>query len=239
MNNDIYKKSFSLFLRRTDEKSVIKHFIRDNIPIVKKIDFLDIGGGDGSLTSVISKEARTTLVVEPNHSFNKELSTRRKIKVLNEKWENIQLNNTFDFILAAYVITYFPKNKIRRLIRKMYALLRPGGYILILSVDARMGSWRKVHTYFYKLISRKHHSSDITLSQIARKYKAVSKSFKTKVISKDVNEMLDILKFDFHKYPKDYSKYSRKLITFLNRYADRNGKIALEMVHNAYIITKK
>ena len=69
MNDTIYKKSFGLFLKRTDEKSVIEKFIRDNIPIHEESDFLDIGGGDGSLALVISKQVKTTLVVEPNQSF--------------------------------------------------------------------------------------------------------------------------------------------------------------------------
>ncbi len=47
MNDSIYKKSFELFLRRTDEKSVIEKFIINNIKLNKKTKFLDIGAGDG------------------------------------------------------------------------------------------------------------------------------------------------------------------------------------------------
>ncbi|MEK7527286.1 MAG: class I SAM-dependent methyltransferase [Patescibacteria group bacterium] len=239
MNDTIYKKSFGLFLKRTDEKSVIEKFIRDNIPIHEESDFLDIGGGDGSLALVISKQVKTTLVVEPNQSFFKQLLKHKKIKVVNEKWENARLNNTFDFILAAYVVTYFPQIKRRRLIKKMYDLLRPGGHILILSVDAKSGSWRKIHTYFYKLIGYDHKSSDDILKQIARESKAISKSFKTHIVAKDASEMLDILGFDFYKYPEDFLKFSGHLIKFLKKYSDKDGKVVLEIVHNAHIITKK
>lgn len=239
MNDAIYKKSFGLFLKRTDEKSVIKEFIHNNIPINKETDFLDIGGGDGSFASVISKQVRTTLVVEPNQSFYKQLLKQKKIKVLNKKWENARLNGAFDFILAAYVVTYFSQIKRRRLIKKMYDILRPGGYILILSVDAKRGSWRKIHTYFYKLMGCTHNSSDDTLKQIAQEYKAISKSFKTHVVAKDANEMLDILGFDFYKYPEGFLKFSGHLIKFLKKYSNKNGKVTLEMVHNAYIIAKK
>lgn len=120
-----------------------------------------------------------------------------------------------------------------------FPLVAPGGRILILSVDAKEGSWRKIHTYFYKLMDCVHNSSDDTLKQIAREYKAVSKSFKTYVVAKDTNEMIDILGFDFYKYPEDFLKFSGHLIKFLKKYSDKNGKVTLEMVHNAYIIAKK
>lgn len=239
MNNKIYKKSFDLFLNRTDEKSIIKKFIHDNIPIHKKMNFLDIGGGDGSLASIISKQVKTTYIVEPNKYFYKQLLKQKKNKILNKRWEDVFLNKKFDFILAAYVVTYFPQIKRDYLIKKMYDLLQPGGYILILSVDAKKGSWRKIHTYFYKLIKFEHKSSDNFLKKSMRKYKAISKSFKTRIIAKNTNEMLDILKFDFYKYPKELSKFSEHLIRFLRKKSDKTGKTTLEIIHNAYIITKK
>lgn len=239
MNDSIYKKSFKLFLRRTDEKSVIEKFIINNIKLNKKTNFLDIGAGDGSLASIISKKVKSTLVIEPNQSFYKLLLKQKKIRVLNKTWEEVHLNESFDFILAAYVVTYFPRTKRKQLIKKMYNMLNPGGNVLILSVDAKKGSWRKIHTYFYKLINHVHYSSDNELRQIMREYGVFSKSFKTRVTAKNSDEMLEILGFDFYKYPAGFSKFSNRLRKFMKKYSDVNGRVALEMVHNAYIITKK
>lgn len=158
---------------------------------------------------------------------------------MNKTWEEVNLDESFDFILAAYVITYFPKTKRKHLIKKMYNMLNPGGSILILSVDAQKGSWRKIHTYFYKLINHKHYSSDSELKQIVQEYGVISKSFKTQVISKNSNEMLKILGFDFYKYPANFLTFSSLLKKFMKKYSDASEKVTLEMVHNAYIITKK
>lgn len=239
MNDSIYKKSFKLFLRRTDEKSVIERFIINNIKLNKKMNFLDIGTGDGFLTSIISKKVKSTLAIEPNQSFYKLLLKQKKIRVLNKTWEEVHLNELFDLILAAYVVTYFPKTQRKQLIKKMYSMLNPGGNILILSVDAKKGSWRKIHTYFYKLINHVHYSSDNELKQIMRKYEAILKSFKTHVIAKNSDEMLEILGFDFYKYHTDFLKFSPHLKKFMKKYSDANGVVTLGMVHNSYIITKK
>lgn len=239
MNDARYKKSFDLFLKRTDEKFVIREFIYKNIPIHKNMDFLDIGGGDGELAFPISEKVRTTFIIEPNYSFYKKLIKHKKIRVLNEKWEDVCLNMNFDLILALYVVTYFSQKERKKLIKKMYELLRPGGCILILSVDSKKGSWRKIHTYFYKLMNYHRNSSDDNLKKIVREYGAISKSFKTHVIAKDTDEMLNILGFDFYKYPESFLKFSRNLIKFLKKHSNDKGKIILEIVHNAHIIIKK
>lgn len=239
MDDSTYKKSFRLFLRRTGEKSIIEKFVMDNIELNEEIRFLDIGAGDGSLASAISKKVKSTVAIEPNQSFYKLLLKQKGVRILNKTWEKVNLNELFDFILAAYVVTYFPKTKRKQLIKKMYNMLNPGGRILILSVDAKRGSWRKIHTYFYKLINYDHYSSDSELKQIMQEYRAVSKSFKTQVISKNSDEMLKILGFDFYKYPTDFLKFSSYLKKFMKKYSDAGGRVILEMVHNAYIITKK
>lgn len=219
--------------------TVIGKFIMNNIKLNKKMNFLEIGAGDGSLTSIISKKVKSTFVVEPNRNFYKLLLVQKRIKVANKIWEKVHLNESFDFILAAYVITYFPRTKREQLIKKMYNMLNPDGNILILSIDAKKGSWRKIHIYFNKLINHVHYSSDNELRQMMREYGVVSKSFKTRVVAKDPDEMMEILGFDFYKYPVDFSKFATHLKKFMKKYSDANKKVTLEMVHNAYIITKK
>lgn len=107
------------------------------------------------------------------------------------------------------------------------------------SVDSKKGSWRKIHTYFYKLIGIVHESSDSLLNSVLKKYNFSSKSFITHIYAKDNEEMLKILTFDFHKYPEYFIKYYKKLIAFLKKNTYEDNKVTLEMAHNAYIIYKK
>ncbi len=233
-----YERSFDLFLKRTNEKKVISDFIKDHIPLQKRAKFLDIGGGNGALARIISKKVGSVVIVEPSEFFLHNLKHSGNLKIINSKWENVRLNDAYDFILAAYVITYFPKDTREQLIEKIFKHLTPGGVALILSVDARKGSWRKIHTYFYKLIGHKHRSSDDEMKKMAKKYKAKKKGFKTRVAARNNEEMLKILNFDFGKYPKEYEKFSEKLQQFLHKYTDKSGRVILEIVHNAYIINK-
>jgi len=239
MNNNVYKKSFDLFLKSTDEKTIIEKFIKKNILLSKSTKILDIGGGDGSLVKKISDDVKKTVLIEPNKYFYENFSGNKKIDVINKKWEDVNLREKFDFILAAYVVTYFSKEELENLIEKMYKLLSKNGSILILSVDSNLGSWRKIHTYFYGLIGVKHRSSDTLLKKIINKYNFCSESFKTYVRAKNSNEMLKVLMFDFCKYSDYFLKHRKKLEMFLNKNIDKNNEIVLEIVHNAYIINKK
>lgn len=94
-------------------------------------------------------------------------------------------------------------------------------------------------TIFIITATHNHYSSDGELKKIRRKYGAIQKSFKTQVISKNFDEMLKILEFDFRKHHTDFSKFSTNLKNFMKKYSDVNGRVTLKMVHNAYIITKK
>lgn len=239
MRENLYRKSFNLFLKNTDEKRVVLEFIKKNVKLNKKINFLDIGGGNGFLAFNISKKVKKTFIVEPNRFFFKKFRKNKKNKAIKARWEDVELNNKFDFILVAYVVTYFPAEKRKNLIRKMYNYLNSGGKIIILSVDVKKGSWRKIHNYFYDLMGIKHKSSDEELKKIMKDYKAKTKTFSTHVVSKNKSEMLNILGFDFFRYPEELLKYRKNLELFLSRHEDNKGNIILEVIHNAYIITKK
>lgn len=233
-----YKKSFDLFLKNTDEKKVLVRFIRSNGLLGKTKDFLDIGSGNGSLAVPISEQVKTTTIIEPNVEFIKKLNVK-KYKVLKKRWENVELMKKFDFILAAYVVTYFHPADRQSLIEKAYSYLKPGGKLLIISIDSNRGSWRGIHSYFYKLMGLRHKSSDIALKKILKKYRPEKFSLVTKVYAKDMDEMMEILKFDFGKYSKQFKKYAINIKKYLGRYCFNNGHFTLLMFHNAFIITKK
>lgn len=234
-----YKKSFNLFLKNTEEKKVILNFIKKHIKLNNDVNFLDIGGGDGTLALAMANKVRSALIIEPNYFFVKKIKKSKNIKIINDKWENLNLKKKFDFILAAYVVTYFPQEKRKLLIKKMYQILNHGGKIIILSVDAKKGSWRKIHTFFYELMGIKHKSSDEKLKKLMKNYCAKLETFKTRVAAKNISEMLNILEFDFLKYPDKFIKYKKNLEQFLSKHQNKDGGVALEILHNAYIITKK
>lgn len=233
-----YKNAFSLFLKSTNEKDVIFNFIRQHILLDKNVNFLDVGAGDGSLFGEISKHVGDSLAVEPNEDFIKILKSKG-VNVVNAKWEDTILSGDYDFILVAYVITYFNPKERAGLVKKMYDLLSPGGKLLILSVDSQEGSWRGVHTYLYDLMGIEHKSSDLHLEKIRTKYNHEVHSFITTVSTVGIEAMMDVLAFDFSNYVNVLPKYRPELVRYLEHHQNADGRVILDIANNATIINKE
>lgn len=236
LQDNEYKKSFKLFLKKTNEKRIIFSHIKKEILFKKEMKFLDIGGGDGSFALPISKKVGSTLVIEPNIYFAKKISSSG-LNCFNVKWENFNYNKKFDFILAAYVTTHFPLKKFKSLIRKMINFLEKNGTLIIFAVDENEGSWRGVHTYFYELIGLKKKSSSLPLKNELENHKVKKKKIITNVIADNLDEMLKILTFDFGRYGKKFIINKDNIKKYLIK-RKRNGKIILKMVHWMYVVKK-
>ena len=237
MDDKIYKKTFDLILKNTNEKEVIIRNIKKEVKLNDKTKFLDIGGGNGSLAIPISQMVGKTVVVEPNKHFVRELSGKKNIKYINKKWEDADIGEKFNFILAAYVVTHFSSRKVEPLIVKMLDNLEDGGKMIILAVDERLGSWRGVHSYFYKRIGENKKSSTVNLKSILKKHKAKKVNFETKVKARDMDEMLEILTFDFGRYGNKFYDNADYIKKYLNK--NRVSEyIELEMSHQMFIVSK-
>jgi cyclopropane fatty-acyl-phospholipid synthase-like methyltransferase len=211
MCDEIYKQSFELFLSHTNEKEVVKKILERRIDLKSVNSFLDIGGGNGSFAHILGKQIKNVLIIEPNKKFNKDLR-KRGFRCICSKWEDVHLEEKFDLILAAYVVTYFPSNMTSSLINKMIRCLNKNGKLVLLAVDEKEGSWRETHSYFYDLINLKRKSTTAKLKKIMTLLDARQEKFTTKIYADNVNQMLEIITFDFYKYGDRFKNNKGNLI---------------------------
>jgi hypothetical protein len=61
--------------------------------------------------------------------------------------------------------------------------------------------------------------------------------FTTKIYADNVNQMLEIITFDFYKYGDRFKNNKGNLRRYLRQF-DVNGRIELEMVHQMFIVNK-
>ena len=76
MINDIYKKSFEVFLSRTDEKKVIEKFIKDTIKDSTVNSILEIGAGRGDILDGLKTVTTNLVAIEPNTLFQSTLKDK-------------------------------------------------------------------------------------------------------------------------------------------------------------------
>ena len=77
-SDETYAKEFLHFVGNTNQKSnLIEHLMATVIPTCRSQSmFLDIGAGEGTITSAISSEFRQALAIEPNEVFARMLELR-------------------------------------------------------------------------------------------------------------------------------------------------------------------
>ncbi len=230
-----YQQSFELFLSHTDEKKVIREILEQKVDMHAVKSCLDIGGGNGFLTQSLGDKNKI-LVVEPNRNFVETLR-EKGFRCICAKWENVNLEERFDLILGAYVSTYFPKSRLEEMISKMRHHLTIDGRLVLLAVDEKEGSWREVHTHFYHLIGIRRQSSTATLKKIMLDLGVQGEKIVTKVYADSVDQMLQILAFDFCKYGSQFEQNKDKLKDYLQQF-QKGDKIELEMVHWMFIAKK-
>lgn len=238
LDNQIYAKSFNLFLKSTNEKEVILEYLLQSIKGSDVNGILDIGAGLGSFSSHFIKQGKLVTAIEPNELLANNLRSQG-FRVINDSWEQVSMSEKFDLIIAAYVVTHFRKDKIDILLEKMMDRLNDGGTLFLLSVHPTKGSWRELHTYFYNLIDHTHRSSSIDLVSCLKKYpKMQEATLYTSVFANTPEEMLDVVEFDFHRFEPKFSQKRKALIQYLISHCVKDHKVVLDMVHQVFIIKK-
>lgn len=122
----------------SDEKKNIIKFLISRLQFLKgKNIFLDIGSGDGSITNAIGHFFKKIIIIEPNKtSYNFLIKTigqrNRKFRVIQKKWEEVNLKQKPDLILCSHALYYFPNEQIVELVKKMYGKLKNTGELVII-----------------------------------------------------------------------------------------------------------
>jgi len=233
-----YAESFRKFVNLGDEKVFLLKKIRQLVHLRQGKRFLDIGGGFGHFTIPLSKEVGSTLVVEPNRLFSKKFRANG-IQCEEKKWEEIELSpSSFDIILAAFVATHFPKSRLPSLLRKMIRVLAPNGELVLMTIDGLEGTWREIHTIFYRAIGLgRRVSSSLVIKKILKKIGAREEKIVIYLSARTKKEIIDALAFDFVDFQKEFDEMRPLFEKYL--IDKRKGKLyQLSMVINFYYYQK-
>lgn len=125
--------SFEKFLRWTNEKEVLAWQVAKLIK-PEYTSLLDVGTGNGDLTSGIIDLFSRVVCLEPAEVFYKMLQQRFPgAEVIRGKIEGTEFDETFDFILASHVLIYVENPE--DVLAKLYSLLNSGGTLVIIMLE--------------------------------------------------------------------------------------------------------
>lgn len=128
-----YAAAFELFLRQTDQKEMAREKILKVLGTKRLNTLLDVGAGDGALTSMISGNFSEIVLIEPHEQFAAEAARRLpQARIIRAKIEDAQFDFLADVVLISHVLYYVEPDKWPEILLKCSAALNPGGIIIIL-----------------------------------------------------------------------------------------------------------
>ncbi len=200
---------YERFLIGTNEKDLLVSKISSLLGGKPHNSCLEVGLGISPYFAMkLSKYFKEYVIVE-RRLLREELP--KEIKLINQDWEELKIDEKFDVIIASHVIYYF-KNK-KKAIDKMFDSLNKDGRIFFV-VNGKESDYGPLKSEFSKLIGKKYSFTyDELVSLIGgRRYREYTLPSTLKFSSYE--DLFETLRLSFDNYPKEYEKLKEKIIKY-------------------------
>jgi ubiquinone/menaquinone biosynthesis C-methylase UbiE len=138
-------KSWDLNSKRVKSAKAIANGIIKNIKLNKSMHIMDFGAGTGLLSYFLSDEVGVVTAIDNSPSMLEVFREKSSIfncptKILElDLTKDILTNITFDGIVSSMTIHHI--EDIEDMLKKMYSLLKEGGFIALADLDIEDGSF--------------------------------------------------------------------------------------------------
>jgi SAM-dependent methyltransferase len=141
---DIYEEDFSFYLKITNEKSVLAREIITLFDRLKVKSVLDIGAGNGDLSSLIYKKVDKFTAIEPRREFTKLLG-ERGINFIEKSFPCDTGKEKYDFVLCSHSVPCFQEDY-EPFLKEAFGKLNKDGNLLVITYIGEGDDWN----YFLK-----------------------------------------------------------------------------------------
>ncbi len=159
-NDDLFahkSKSWDMSSRRVKNAQAIAELIVKNIKLNKEMELMDFGAGTGLLSYFVAPFVKKIVAVDNSPSMLREFKNKCsefacETEVLEHDLSEKALEREFDGIISSMTIHHIEDTA--ALFRRLYTMLKPGGFIAIADLDTEDGSFHSDNTGVF------HHGFD-------------------------------------------------------------------------------
>jgi SAM-dependent methyltransferase len=128
-----YEVAFGTFLACTDQKTKAMAFLDEQLRrLRRKNTFVDVGAGNGKLTSHFLNAFQKCVAIEPNPYLVRELRAQCPVaEVLEQRIDEAAVECQADFILCSHVFYYLPQNSWLGSLEKIASWLGEDGLLAV------------------------------------------------------------------------------------------------------------
>ena len=194
---------------------------------------LDIGAGDGIVTSYLAKYFNRVDAIERNEELTRSLELRAgNINVINDDFLDCELNDKYDFVLMSYVLDSYNKEKTGEIMRKISTIIAQDGIIVAVSRKGGCDYSKFSEIVCAELgIQRNGGMANVAKRLAPNGYGcSLLKSFDSYIWGKDIDDLFLNLSFFYKNNLDGYLGNKEKYTKLLREFArEHNKKPALHV----------
>ena len=128
-----YHQAFQVFLDHTDQKVRAKQWLDRLVKALPwRRTFIDVGAGNGKVTSWFIDSFNHTIATEPNESLRAELKKNcPQIEALAEQIMDTDIAVSGDFVLCSHVLYYIERAEWMANLERLASLVSPEGVLVV------------------------------------------------------------------------------------------------------------
>ena len=204
--NPIWYKNF---IQHTNEKNLLVDKIGNLLEGKPKNSCLEIGLGlSPYFANRLSKLFKRYIIIE-KELYKEKLP--KGVKLIQNNWEKINLNEKFDVIIASHVMYYF-KNP-QKSFEKMISHLNKKGRVYLV-VNGDMSDYGPLKLNFAKMIKTKYYFTYDKVKKIFKNCDYKEYTLPSVMNFKSYESLFNTLRLSFDTYPNEYEKMKDKIIEY-------------------------
>jgi hypothetical protein len=197
-----YHHAFHTFLNHTDQKSKAHQWLNgfvENLP--SKRVFIDVGAGNGLVTSWFIDSFTHTIAIEPNASLRAELEINCPlIEVFPEGIMDVAIADWGDFVLCSHVFYYIDEPEWMLTLEKLASFLSPDGVLVVVLQHHNTECMRMVRHFFGRSFDLFALARTFQLEQGDR-YEVAIETVPAQISTTDFNSAYTIAEFMLNLLP--------------------------------------
>ncbi|MDO8470679.1 MAG: class I SAM-dependent methyltransferase [bacterium] len=224
--SESYQNDFEKFLSHTNEKEVLYEEVYKEISRFSSHSLLDIGAGNGLLSTPLSRTVDSYVAVEQNPNFVQKL--RSEGLTVIEGLFPIKVDGSFDLVLVSHALSY-ERDLHKSFVEHAWNLVRSGGILLIITYRGQEDDWTSLlqelgeeqmdynRVGYNRIVEYLHSLGEVTMRKVL-----------TSVRTHNLEDMIDALSFVFSDGKQErktrFFSYRSKVEKILNsKYRDQKG----------------
>lgn len=214
-----YHHAFQTFLNHTDQKAKAHQWLNGFVErLPSRQIFIDVGAGNGLVTSWFTDAFDQTIALEPNASLRAELKNNCPLaEVFSEGIMEAAIMDSGDFVLCSHVLYYIDGLDWMPTLEKLASMLSPEGTLIVVLQHHNTQCMRMMRHFLGRSFDLPALAQSFQ-DQQGDRYTVAVETVPAQINTADFNSAYTIAEFMLNLLPMDHPPARRDLEDYVRNY---------------------